>query len=80
MKEYRVIYLEGSYLKNKSNYHAKGHLDGIETANDLEALILEQCGEGYELFCITPISGMVSLGLSMPPTTTGFIVTVKREN
>ena len=79
MKPYRVKYLEGSYLKKKENQHLAGHLNGLETSHHLEALIIEQDQEGYEVFAITPISGIVSARMSMPTTTTGFLVTFKKK-
>ena len=79
-KPYKVIYLEGAYLKKNTKRHRAGHMDGLETSNDLEALIIEQDSEGYDLFKITPIEGTVMMGMSMPTTTTGFLVTFKKKS
>ena len=79
MKPYKVIYLEGTYLKKGGKHHVAGHLAGIDTAHDLEALIIEQDSEGYELLKVTPIHGVVTARMSMPQTTTGFMVTFKKK-
>jgi hypothetical protein len=80
MKPYKVIYLEGTYLTKKGKHHLAGHLDGMDTANDLEALIIEQANAGYELYMVTPIQGLVTARMSMPQTTTGFMVTFKKKD
>lgn len=80
MHPYKVIYLDSTFLKKTSGEIRKGNLDGLTTANSLEALIVEQDKEGYDLFCINPVPGMVVVSPYTITTATGFMVTFKEKS
>ena len=77
MYPYRVLYVESTYMRRGSDWKKSGKLDGFSTSKEIEALILEQNEEGYELVSITPLAGTIIASPYSINTTTGFIVTFK---
>jgi len=59
MYPYKVIYLESPILKKTSEHLRKGNMDGLTSSKELEALLIEQKKEGFELRNITPLAGTV---------------------
>ena len=81
MYPYKVIYLEGTFLKKRGTQIPKGQLDGLDTSKELEALIIEQSNNGFELVSVAPIIGEVFVSYpSTTSTTTGFMVTFKKKD
>jgi len=80
MYPYKVVYLESSTLKKTSENLKKGNLDGLTTSIELEALLIEQKNNGFELQNLTPVSGSIIGSTSTINTTIGFMVTfIKME-
>lgn len=77
MKPYKVIYLPASQLKKSKDWYKEGSLDGVTTSNELEALLLEQDKDGYELVSIIPSTGNIAKSASFVNTLMGLIVTFK---
>ncbi len=78
MYPYKVKYLESSFLKKNSEWKNVGKLDGISTSKELEALIIEETDNGFELHSITPLTGNIISSPYTLNTTTGFMVTFKK--
>ncbi len=77
--KYIVKYLDSQILSRDDEWKRKGNMDGLNTSNDLEALILEQSGKGYDLVSITPVNGIAVKSPYSINTTIGFMVTFKKE-
>ncbi len=78
MHPYKVIYLDSTFVTKRKFQH--GYLDGLTTSKELEALLIEQDKEGYDLFSIVPIVGNVSPAkYVITDETTGFLVTFKKK-
>ena len=76
---YKVIYLETTILQKK--WAVKGHLDGLTTAKELEALLLEQDKNGYEVFSIAPMNtNSVGAGAMPVIVSAGFMITFKKKS
>ena len=75
----RVKYLPSSFSEKTKTWYPVGKIDGLTTAKDLEALIVEQQQEGFELISITPLVGSIMTNLSYVNTTTGFMVTFQKK-
>ncbi len=71
MHKYKVVFHESQILKQLKNY---GQVDGLTTANELEALMIEYDGKGYDLVSISPIHGVPG-----SPVTSGFMITFKKR-
>lgn len=57
----QIFYLESTCLKMTSGELIKGHLDSLPTSKDLEALLIEQSENGYDLVSSSPIEGSISM-------------------
>ena len=79
MKPYQVIYLPATQLKKSKDWVKEGSLDGVTTSTELEALLIEQDKNGYELLSIVPSTGNIAKSASFVNTLTGLIVTFKRK-
>lgn len=79
MYPYKVFYLESTLLKKSSGKLYKGHMDGLSTSKDLEALIIEQSENGYDLVESRPIEGSISVSGVGIRTVVAFMVTFKRK-
>ena len=81
MFPYKVVYLESSKIGRVRKWTISGSpLDGPATAKDLEALLVEQAEQGYELVSITPMESTHYLKTGVPvQATAGFVVTFKKK-
>ncbi|GAB5551577.1 MAG: hypothetical protein Sapg2KO_11680 [Saprospiraceae bacterium] len=77
MKPYKVIYLPATQLKKSKDWVREGSLDGVTTSTELEALLLEQDKNGYELVSIIPSTGNIAKSATFVNTLMGLIVTLK---
>lgn len=78
MHPYKVIYLDSTFVKKRA--FQRGYLDGLTTSKELEALLIEQDQNGYELVSIVPIVGNTTpIKYVMTDETVGFMVTFKRK-
>ena len=77
MHPYKIIYLPSTISKKKTDSLQKGNIDGMVISHEMEALLIEQDKEGYDLISITPIVGTVIASPYSISTTTGFMVTFK---
>jgi hypothetical protein len=78
MHPYKVIYLDSTFVNKRKDQ--PGYLDGLTTSKELEALLIEQDQNGYELFSIVPIVGNTTpIKYVMTDETVGFMVTFKRK-
>ncbi|MEM6377658.1 MAG: hypothetical protein AAF705_05575, partial [Bacteroidota bacterium] len=64
-------------LKKSKDWVKEGSLDGVTTATELEALLIEQDKQGYELISIVPGTGNIAKSASFVNTLTGLIITFK---
>ena len=80
MYPYKVKYIESSFLKKNSEWKNVGKLDGISTSKELEALIIEETNNGFELLSITPLTGNIISSPYTLNTITGFMVTFKKSD
>jgi len=78
MYPYKVFYLDSTLLKKTSGKLYKGHMDGLATSKNLEALIIEQSENGYELVSSDPIDGTIHAAGMGIRTVVGFMVTFKK--
>ena len=78
MYPYKVVYLESSILKKTSENLKKGNLDGLSTSKELEALLIEEKNNGFDLHKLTPVNGSVTASPYTINTTIGFMVTFKK--
>jgi hypothetical protein len=80
MHPYKVTFIESSYETNVKHAEAYGKVDGIDSANNLEAFLAEECAKGYELFSIVPVTANVASKITYPSTVTiGYQVCLKRS-
>ena len=75
----RVKYLPSTFVRKTKDAQKIGKLDGVATAKEIEALIIEQEKEGYQLFSITPLPGQVHTAVSYFQTVTGFMITFQKQ-
>ena len=61
MYPYKVVHLACPFIKKKKvlAMHNEGMVDGYTLSRELEALILEEHKQGFEVFDITPIASNV---------------------
>lgn len=79
MKSYKVKYLPATQLKKSKDWVKEGSLDGMTTATELEALLIEEDKNGYELVSIVPSTGNIAKSATFVNTMMGLIVTFKRK-
>lgn len=78
MHPYKVVYLDSTFFPKRKFRH--GYLDGLTTSKELEALLIEQEKEGYDLVSIVPIVGNLSITKHVyTDETTGFMVTLRKK-
>jgi hypothetical protein len=77
MHPYKVVYLAAIQLTKAKDWIKEGSMDGVSTATDLEALLVEQEKAGYELVTMVPLTGNIAKSTSFVNTTTGFMVTFR---
>ena len=79
MYPYKVVYLESQILDKNLDWNRKGNADGVHTAKDLEALLVEQAEQGYVLDTITPVTGTAVQSPYSITTTIGYMVTLRQQ-
>ena len=79
MLPYKVIYLPATQLKKRKDGEKEGSLEGGTTATELEALLVEQDKNGYELVSIVPGTGNMAKSTTFVNTLMGLIITFKRK-
>ncbi len=82
MNKYKVVYVESNFIKKKNPLavHNEGKIDSYTLAKELEALLLEESKDGFEVFAITPIASNVDKFGHALSITRGLMVTFKRES
>ena len=79
MHPYKVVYLESTIINKSIDWNRKGNTDGLSTSMELEALLIEEDKNGFELFSITPIMGNAIKSPYTSYTTIGLMVTFKEK-
>ena len=81
MHTYKVVYVESSFLKKKKALavHNEGQVDGYSLSRDLEALLVDEEKQGYEVFSIVPIASNIGKFGQTLSITRGLMVTLKRK-
>jgi hypothetical protein len=79
MHPYKVRFIDSSYQSSIKNADSLGKIDGIDSANNLEAFLAEEYDNGYELHSIVPVNANTAGKITYPNSVTiGYQVCLKR--
>lgn len=70
MHPYKVRFIESSYQSSIKYADTLGKIDGIDSANNLEAFISEEYHNGYELHSIVPVNANTAGKMTYPNSVT----------